>query len=417
MLSNVDAPRKNHPLPHLPSAPGRGTILLPFALILLTLPLYAQETEDDPAPREEPTIQVDTFGVRVQPQLEFIIPYGVISQRADIPIGGSVISTKADFDLASSAVSGEVGLSRRFGNWEPGVRAYQRSNSEGIAQPRITGGEVRLTPRERYLERERGAVGELSWYLMEDLVANSSLALDESIETLLSEPAPGEEVREAIFEIVPSVYLELQSLRITTPRRSAEIRGSHLRFTLSQRYVDNFASPATLEGRIATLWNHQPAGSVVLEHQLSGITPLYVWDRSLHKPLSLGGFDTLRGFDNGAVNAGRGFLARNTATWRAFPTAALGFDSPVVGNGDDTVRVRVHNLKLLFAADALLAQQDLELTSAIKPYLGAGPGAALTISAGESIHFDLRSYVAWAVGYSQPPIFYLQGAIFSVAVD
>lgn len=387
-----------------------------FLLTILLDPAAAQE-QDKEQPSEEPTIQVDTLGVRVQPQLEFIIPYGVISQRADIPIGGSVISTKADFDLASSAVAGKVGLSRRFGSFEPAVSAYQRSNSEGIAEPRISGGEVRLSPKERYLERERGAVGQVSWYLMESLVANSSLELDESIETVLSETDQGEEIRDATFEIVPSVYLELRSLEITTPRRSAEIRGSHLRFTLSQRYVDNFESPASLEGRIATLWNHEPARTVSLEHQLSAVTAFHVWDRDLYKPLSLGGFDTLRGFDNGAVNGRRSLLARNTLTWRAFPNVGVGFDSPVVGNGDDTVRVRIHNFKALFAVDALLAQEELEIVSQVKPYLGAGPGAALTVSAGESIHFHLRSYVAWAVGYMQPPVFYLQGAIFSISTD
>lgn len=366
---------------------------------------------------EEPTIQVDSVGVRVQPQLEFIIPYGVISQSADIPIGQSVISTKADFDLASSAVAGEVGLTRRFGDWEPGLRAYQRSNTEGIAQPRITGGEVRLTPDERYLERERGVVGDLNWFIREDLVGNGAMELKESIETLLSEPQDAEAIQESSFEIVPSVSMELRNLRIATPRRSADIQGTYLRFTLSQRYVEEFSSPAALSGRVATLVSLDPHPRINLEHRASATTPLYIWDRSLFNALSLGGFDTVRGFGSGDISETRGILLRNTLSWRPKPQDAASFDSPVVGTEDETVRIRLHNFKALLAVDTLLAQEGPELDSEINPYLGAGPGAATTVSAGESIHFDLRAFLAWPVGYDTLPVFYLRGAIFSVSTE
>ncbi len=366
---------------------------------------------------QEPTLDVDAVGVRVQPQLEFIIPYGVISQSADIPIGQSVVSTKADFDLATSAVAGEVGLSRRFGNWEPGLRAYQRSNTEGIAQPRITGGEVRLIPDERYLERERGVVGDLDWYIQEDVIGNGALELTESIETLLSEPTNGEEIQESQFEIIPSLSMELRTLRIPTPRRSADIQGTYLRFTLSQRYIDEVSNPASLSGRVATLLSLDPLPRINLEHQISATTPLYIYDRELFQPLSLGGFDTLRGFDSGAVTETRGILARNTLTWRPFPEKEADFDSPVVGEEDETVKIRIHNFKALVAVDAVVAQEEPDLDSEVSAYLGAGPGAAVTVSAGESVHFDLRAYLAWPVGYSEIPVFYLQGAIFSVSTN
>jgi hypothetical protein len=407
--------------------------LLLFVSVAALLPAQGADSPDDgddspnaepseelqQAPRiEEPTVRVDSVGVRVQPALEFIIPYGVISQSADIPIGRSVVSTKADFDLATSAVAGQVGLSRRFGNWEPGLRAYQRSNTEGIAQPRITGGEVRLAPEERYLERERGVVGDLSWYIRENLVGNGAMELTESIETLLSEPQEGEEIQESSFEIAPSISIELRNLRIRSPRRSADIRGTYLRFTLSQRYVDHFSAPASLTGRVASLLSLDPHPRLNLEHQISATTPLYIWDRELYRPLSLGGFDTLRGFDPGDLSESRGILLRNTLSWRPVSRdEEAAFDSPLLGEEDETVKIRLHNFKALLAVDALLAQEDPDLSSKVSAYLGAGPGAALTVSAGESIHFDLRAYLTWPVGYEAIPVFYLQGAIFSVSAD
>lgn len=401
-------------------------LLLFVFLLLTTALLFGQSSEEEEPETEElsvesranePTIEVDSVGVRVQPQLEFVIPYGVISQSADIPIGQSVVSTKADFDLATSAVAGRVGLSRRFGNWEPGLRGYQRSNTEGIAQPRITGGEVRLVPDERYLERERGVIGDLNWYIQEDVVGNGALELTESIETLLSEPTNGENVQESQFEIIPSLSMELRTLRLPTPRRSADIRGTYLRFTLSQRFVDQFSYPAALTGRIATLLSQDITRRINLEHQLSATTPLYIWDRSLFQSLSLGGFDTLRGFDSGDVTETRGFLARNTLTWRPFPEKLTSFDSPVVGEEEETVRVRLHNFKALLAVDVLLAQEDPDIDSEVSTYVGAGPGAALTVSAGEAVHFDLRAYLAWPLGYDTIPVFYLQGALFSVSTE
>lgn len=399
-------------------------------LITATAPFTAsseeEETGEEELPAEprtedtralEPTLDLDAVGVRVQPQLEFVIPYGVISQSADIPIGQSVVSTKADFDLAASAVAGEVGLSRRFGNWEPGLRGYQRSNTEGIAQPRIAGDEVRLLPDERYLERERGVEGDLNWYVRENLVGNGALELTESIETLLSEPPDGEEIRESQFEIIPSISMELRSLRIPTPGRSADIQGSYLRFTLSQRHIDRFSNPVVLSGGVATLLSLDPLPRINVEHQLSATTPLYVYNRELLQPLSLGGFDSLRGFDSGNVTETRGFLARNTVSWRPAPEKEAAFDSPVVGEEDETVKVRIHNFKALLAVDALVAQEEPELESEVSVYLGTGPGAAVTVSAGESVHFDLRAYLVWPVGYSEIPVFYLQGAIFSVATD
>jgi hypothetical protein len=67
--------------------------------------------------------------------------------------------------------------------------------------------------------------------------------------------------------------------------------------------------------------------------------------------------------------------------------------------------------------DAVVAQEEPDLDSEVSVYLGAGPGAAVTVSAGESVHFDLRAYLAWPVGYSETPVFYLQGAIFSVSAN
>lgn len=405
----------------------RFSRLLLVLLALTVTPAVVPQSQDEEAaetgdarsePRgEEPTIKVDSVGVRVLPQLEFVIPYGVISQSADIPIGQSVISTNADFDLAASAVAGEVGLRRRFGSWEPGIRAYQRANAEGIAEPRITGGEVRLIPDERYLERQRGVVGGLSWYIQDDVVGNGELELTESIETLLSEPTDGEALRNSRFEIIPSLSMELRRLRIQTPTRSADIKGTYLRFTLSQRYVDRFSNPAALSGRIATLLSLDPLPSMALEHQISATTPLYIWDRELFNPLGLGGFDTLRGFGSGDVTETRGLIARNTLTWSPFPETSAEFESPVVGEEDMTVNVRVHNFKALLAVDALLAQKDPELDSEISAYLGTGPGAALTISTRGSIHFDLRAYLVWPVGHDTIPVFYLRGAVFSISTE
>ncbi|MFW6329183.1 MAG: hypothetical protein ACOC28_03735 [Alkalispirochaetaceae bacterium] len=399
----------------------RYALLLMLSFFLLPVPpLLAEESEEaeeEEPQMQEPTVEVDSLGVRVQPQLEFIIPFGVISQQAEIPIGGSVISTKADFDLASSAVAGEVGLSRRRGRWEPGVSAYQRSDAEGFAQPRITGGEILLAPDDLYLERKRGIVGSLNWYIREDLLGLGTIEFNERIETRLSEPEPGEEIRSSSFEAIPSVAMEFRSLRIETPRESPDIKGRYLRFTLSNRFVNGLMQPAALSGQIATLITHQPGSFLRLEHHLSGASPLFIWERDLVQSRSYGGFDTLRGYGNGEISESRALLSRNTISWRPVPREGVRFDSPVVDNGEETVKVRLHNLKALLAVDALLAQEAPELDSPVRSYLSFGPGAAVTVSAGDSIHFDLRSYVAVPWDEWDDPVFYLQGSIFSVTVD
>lgn len=362
---------------------------------------------------DEPTVDVNTVQIQPRPDLEFVLPYGVVRQKAEITLGRAVVDTEAEFDVPESAVSGELGLRRRFGAFEPRLGVYQKSAAESLAEPRVTGGEIAIAPDESYFLRERGLDARLVYFIDQRLHLELGTTLAESIETSRSD-GNGDPIDRERFGIGHSVAAEITSLRIPRPRDSATLRGTYARGSLTQRFDGSWERPVSLNARLGTLWHHEPLDRLSLEHQISFDTPLYIWDADRFGPLVLGGYDTVRGHSSRSLSQIRGLALRNTLGWNADPQMEVTVESPQ--RGDDTpIPVRLHTLEALVAFDAALGQRRIDPLSAPVLRAGAGPGVSITISAAQAVHLELRSFVVWPIAESAVPQFYIQGSIFAVS--
>ena len=214
------------------------------------------------------------------------------------------------------------------------------------------------------------------------------------------------------FEILPTASFQITSLEVRRPRQSAELSGSYVRIAAAGRFLESLANPVALHGRFGTLWNIELTERIRLEHQFSGSTPLFIWDADDIQPVQMGGFDTLRGYSGTSLSIVRGLLLRNTLTWLPISQLEIGFDTPMIGRRD-TIRVRLHDPKVLLALDGAVGQEAIPIDTPPTFVAGSGPGLSLTVSAENSVHFDLRAFLVWPMDRVRWPVFYLQGSLFS----
>ncbi len=135
--------------------------------------------------------------------------------------------------------------------------------------------------------------------------------------------------------------------------------------------------------------------------------PIYVWNKELTGFYSLGGFESIRGYDTDSINAFRFFLFSSNVERDILKDRELRIKV--------TKRriVRLHQYRIFMFLDAFLTQDHLSLRSDFHHYASAGIGASCNLSGRESTHFNVRLYAAQGLTNKFAPILYLRTSLFN----
>gem|GEM_PF-6135136 len=110
-----------------------------------------------------PEIDVTTLRVQVKPQLEFVMPLGIVNQAMIIPMGMAQMRSTVGFDIPGALITADVSLRRRFGQWEPELRGAQDLSTGAILDPQIDASGINLGGNADSIVRVRSVGGALRW--------------------------------------------------------------------------------------------------------------------------------------------------------------------------------------------------------------------------------------------------------------
>jgi hypothetical protein len=373
--------------------------VLLFAHVLLLLPSVRMQGQDQ---KEEPqrTLTLSTLEGRGSPHFEFTLPSGNISERIEQQFNNLHVVFDLNFNFLDSSIDADVGFSYPVGFFIPGIHFFQNVDLENLITPQFQGGELILLPTEKYVSRNRGIGLEFIFnvtpnfsitpaFLMNDTFKGSfttDLILDEGID----------------WNARMSFVLDsAKSLPVGGPEPKHIVVFSSM---FNTRFRNVLTNPVSIDNSNVLQTNHQLGDRVIITESLGFNYPIYIWNRDISMYHSLGGFDTLRGYPYGSIAAFRYLLNRIDLGAGVFPNARIKLLKR---------RATIHDYRIFFIFDGLLAQDHLSWDSAVNVYGGCGAGFAFLISGEKQQHIKVSTYVVQPIEPGRFPIFYFQTSFFS----
>ncbi len=342
---------------------------------------------------QEASVEVDTVRAQVQPDLEIALPSGIIEQSSTIPIGEASFAVNSSIDFITGSIAGDVLLSRNLGSLS--LAPFVDVGVEASTEPTLLPEATESVDRIRYVTAGIDWTGwrgtfQLSTKLREDIQLSDDNSNSESIDAF------------------PQLAWEISDLRPVLPSQTPETVGGWFRIELTQRTYIATQSAVDMQGRIAALLHHRAFDRLRWRHRMEIYSPLIVWNRDRSSTVGLGGFDSVRGFDEGAITTRRGAISANTASFN------LGSDEET---GDTIEHVRFHSLRALAVGDIALYQDTLSLVAVPQVMAGVGTGIATTLSAPGGVHLNVEAYITLPIEGSPMPVIYLRSSLFSLSTD
>lgn len=342
---------------------------------------------------QDASVEVDTVRARVQPDLEIELPSGIIEQQSSIPIGEAAFTVASRIDFLTGSIAGDVSLSRNLSaiSLTPFVELGVEANTDPPLVPETT----------ESIDRARHATVGTDW---------SGWRGTFQLSTELREDVRFTENGESgqSMDLFPRLAWEVSDLRPVLPSQTPETVGGWFRIEVTQRTHLESQTAVDLRGRLAALLHHRTFDRWRWRHRMEFYSPLIVWNQDRSDTTGLGGFDSVRGFDEGAISTRRGAFSANTASFN------LGSDEET---GDTIEHIRFHSLRALGVADIGVYQTDYALATIPRVLAGIGTGIATTLSAPGGIHLDVELFVTMPTERSPMPVVYVRSSLFSLATD
>ncbi|MFW5695843.1 MAG: hypothetical protein ACOCYB_11785 [Alkalispirochaeta sp.] len=342
---------------------------------------------------QDTSVEVDTVRARVQPDLEIELPSGIIEQKSTIPVGNAAFAVESTIDFVTGSIAGDVSLNRYFRSVS--LAPFVSLGVDASTEPPLVPETTETVDRSRHVR-----VG-TDWSIA---ASTFQLSVELREDTRFSYNGDASQT----LDLFPTVAWEVSDLRPALPSQTPETVGGWFRLEFTQRAHVDSSSAVDLRGRIAGLLHHRAFERWRWRHRMELYSPLVVWNRARSERVGLGGFDSVRGFDEGAIRTRRGVFSANTASFN------LGSDDET---GDTIEHIRFHSLRALAVGDVALYQNSHDLTAIPRAMAGVGTGIATTVSAPGGIHLDMEAYVTIPVEAGLLPVIYVRSSLFSLATD
>jgi hypothetical protein len=367
-------------------------------LILPNTRLHGQDQKEEP----QRTLTLSTLEAKGSPQFEFTLPSGNISERIEQQFNNLRVVFDLNFNFLNSSIDADVGFLYPVGFFIPGIHFFQNVDLENLIAPQFQSGELILLPAEKYVSRNRGIGLEFIFnvtpnfsitpaFLLNDIFKGSfttDLTLDEGIDWIAK---------------TSFVVDSAKSRPDGTPEPKNRVVFSSV---FSTRFRNTLTNPVNIDHSNALQTNHQLGDRLFITELLGFNYPIYTWNKKISSYYGLGGFDTIRGYTYGSIVAFRYLLNRFDISARVLPNAEIKLKLL-------KRRATIHDYRLFFIFDGLLAQDRLSWDSAVNAYGGCGGGLTFLISGERQQHVKLSTYVVQPIEPGRLPIFYFQTSFFN----
>lgn len=342
------------------------------------------------------SVSFSTVGTQVRPSLELRVPSGEVRQDTDIPVGDARFNVSSAFDIYTGSINGRLRLYRSWGPVTPEVAVGLALDTEPPLSSELAK-QTQLLNLSEAVERRRDYSLGARWNLPLGGISGTT-TVEEAL--FFSGNQQAEETRDLISRLA----WDVNDVRPVLPEATPETVGGSLRLGLRHRISLDASSAVALRAQVDGTLNHRPVDRWRLEHRLRLGSPLIVWSPERVRLTSIGGFDTVRGLDSGAVSSWRELIVGTTAS------RGLG----ARGNAPDAElrQVRIHSVRVLALLDAAAYQKTDAIDESVRLTGGTGLGLASTISAPNGFHIDTRMFLAMPLDRTPMPVIYLRSSLF-----
>jgi hypothetical protein len=382
------------------SAPFFFLIILLFILVPFSQG-RGEENSDSQTEENKVDVRVTELRARISPQLEIVLPSGNIYEHFVTNFNNLEITFNLSFSVIGNTLGGDITFAYPSFMLSPYVTFYQSLDFENYFAPQISGSDIILVPTTKYIIRKRGADLGLRYELFPNFSLVPALVITDTFKGSLTE----NRVLEEGVDITPQFGLVYDTVLAEDTATEPIFTGLYAETTFGIRYRNDFSTPVELNSKILFLLYHNIREKWFFEERLSLVSPLKIWEKGLASIYSLGGFDSIRGYKEGSINALR-FLSFST-----------NIEREVFKDRELRLRmlkrvVRLHQYRIFFLTDALLTQDRLRLENPIKEYCSIGAGIAFSLSGKEKTHFQIRLSAAQALTEAFAPIVYFRTSLF-----
>jgi len=375
-------------------------------LIFTLLSIFSATAEDetgDEAEKEEKNVdvRVTELRARISPQLEIVLPSGNIYEHFVTNFNNLEIAFNLSFSVLGNTLGGDITFAYPMNVLSPSLSFYQQLDFENYFQPAISGSDLTLVPTSKYIMRKRGFTLGLSYEVLRDFHLVPAFSVSDIFKGSLTE----NRVLEDGVDIIPQMGFVYDSVRAEDTERKPIFTGLYAETIFDVRYRNEFRNPIEVNNRNHLLLSHNWRRTWFFEERATLTYPVTIWDKERASFYSLGGFHTVRGYEEESIHALRFFLF------------SLNMEREILNDREVRLKlfkrqVRMHQYRIFFLFDSLFTQDRLSLEAPVDYYSSTGMGVAFSLSGRQRTHFQLRFSAAQPLTERFAPIIYFRTSLF-----
>jgi hypothetical protein len=383
-------------------------IMLLFRLLSVSVTGYAEEGQKEAGSEEELPVEVDVerISARIDPEIELTIPSGRFHLLFEEDFQKLHARFSLNYEFLDNAIDGSIRFTRPIGVLEAGVRFYDGVDFENFLKPVLRNGDVFLEPGNEYVQRDRGMEldARLPLYTPKDekaratgrgLFVKGALKLNETFRGDFDRTEVIDEGLDLIF-LGNLFYKSVRQKQ--SPLGSIPV-GTFTSTLFQMRYRKNFKEPVALDHRYQFVHYNDFFKKLSFTANVGLSYPIAVWRDDIATFYTLGGYDTVRGFQKHSIGAFRYLLL---STDVEYLIKSMQADIPEFL----TLDLRLTQVRLMFLVDGLFSQDSLKVDSPVYGHVSVGGGVSLVFVEGKKRHYTVRIYAAQALERDKLPMFY-----------
>ncbi len=362
-----------------------------------------EKVSDEPKTEEAKKLNVKYSEVRAQvsPSLDLVLPSGNVTLSFTQPFNRLDLIFYLGYGIISSNINSELIFAYNIKRFRPYLKFFQSTDFENLVAPGISGSDIVLVPTDKYIERNRGFEVGIGYRLAPKLYLEPAFLLDDVFKGSLTEAR----VLEDGFDLVPKLSFIYDGVRALDPTNKLYFKGLNYRTVFKARFRDGFDTPVDMRNENQLLYhcNIRSSWFFILRGTLD--YPIAIWEKKLAGYYELGGFDTIRGYENRSINAFSFNLFTVDTEHELFRDREL----TLLKN-----RLRIHQFRLKLLIDSLLYQESIGLKSDLHYLASLGAGFSFVLSGQKNSHFKTELFIARGLQSGNKPILYFRTSLFNL---
>jgi hypothetical protein len=392
--------------------------LMTFAIVLsislVPLSLHAEE-ENEKIEVEQPEetvekteskkldVKVTKINAQISPQLELTLPSGNVYEHFVEDFNNLRIIFDLNYNFLNNSIGGDLTFKYPIKRFEPGIKFFLDLDFENFFYPQLEGGEFTILPTEKYISRRRGLELSLSYNMFRNFYVIPAFLINDSFRGSLTTSS----VIEEGTDLTARTSFVYDSLRAKDPDKRLAFEGIYYRSVFDARFRNSFDNPVSIDNVNNFLFRFNFWDRWYLGEKVNLSYPIKIWNRDLGSFYSLGGFDSIRGYEFRSINAFRFIHLSTNLEVEILRDKELKFK---VGK----LQTRMHQYRVFLLLDELLTQESLSLGSRVNFFSSIGTGFSFVLSGKKKGHFKIETYIAQPLEKGGSPLLYFRTSLYKL---